>query len=124
MMKLVNEDMTISNDKIIARTLRMLGLNQSYKGFHYLIYAIDLVLENPDMLTYICKGLYFEIAVYYKTSIYCAERNIRTAKEVMWHNSNTDLLRSIFGTQYDLKIPSNAVFIDRLAYYIELSLNQ
>lgn len=124
MVKFVNEDMAISTDKIIARTLRMLGLNQSYKGFHYLIYAIDLVLENPDMLTYICKGLYFEIAVYYKTSIYCAERNIRTAKEVMWHNSNTDLLKNIFGNQYGLKIPNNSVFIDRLAYYIELSMNQ
>lgn len=124
MMKSTDEDMTINTDKMIDATLRMLGLSQSYKGFNYLIYAINLVLEDPAILTYICKDLYSEIAIYYKTSINCAERNIRTAKEVIWHNSNTDVLKNIFGDQYDSKIPCNAVFIDRLAYYIRLLLSQ
>lgn len=69
MMKSTNEDMTINTDKMIDATLRMLGLSQSYKGFNYLIYAINLVLEDPAILTYICKDLYSEIAIYYKTSI-------------------------------------------------------
>lgn len=119
-----DENRAIHTDKMIDATLRMLGLSQSYKGFNYLIYAVNLVLEDPEMLAYICKDLYSELAIYYKTSINCAERNIRTAKEVIWHNSNADALRSVFGDQYDLKVPRNAVFIDRLAYYVRSLMEQ
>lgn len=124
MVQSTNEKMVVNTNKIIDATLRMLGLSQSYKGFNYLIYAVNLVLEDPEVLTYICKDLYSDIAIYYKTSINCVERNIRTAKEVIWHNSNTDILRSVFGDRYDTQIPSNAVFIDRLAYYIRLLMEQ
>lgn len=124
MMKYTNENTTIHTNKLIDATLRMLGLSQSYKGFNYLIYAVNLVLEDSDILNYVCKDLYTEIAIYYKTSTNCAERNIRTAKEVIWHNSNADVLRSVFGDQYDLKIPRNAIFIDGLTHYVRLLMEQ
>lgn len=123
-MKYVTKDIAIEKDKAIHTTLRALGLSQSYKGFHYLLYAITRALDDPEILTCVCKGLYVEIAFCYQTSINCAERNIRTAKEVIWHNGDPDLLRSIFGNRYDSKIPCNAVFIDKLTYYIGRMLNQ
>ena len=108
-----------NTDYLIETTLRLLGLNNSYKGFHYLIYAIRLVLEDPSVLTYICKGLYVEIAIHFDTTIASAERNIRTAKELIWNNANKDTLESVFGSQYPLKAPHNALFIDMLSHYIK-----
>ncbi len=123
-MNAVKEIKTVNTDEIIEVTLRKLGLTKSYKGFNYLLHAITLVLEDPDILTYICKGLYIEIAIRHGTTITCVERNIRTAKEVIWSSSNTGLLKSIFGDKYDSKVPNNAIFIDMLAYYIKSLQNQ
>lgn len=109
----------ISTENYIETVIRLLGLNSSYKGFNFLIYAINLVLEDPEVLTYICKGLYLEIALRYDTTITCVERNIRTAKEVIWMNGNKSLLKDIFGNKYGQEIPNNAVFIDMLVHYIK-----
>lgn len=106
-------------NKFIETTLRILGLNKSYKGFNYLICAVNLVLEDSDILTYICKGLYVEIALQYDTSVASVERNIRTARKVIWNNGDKNTLNSIFGSMYHQSMPSNAVFIDKLAYYIK-----
>lgn len=102
----------------IEATLRSLGLSSSYKGFRFLVYAINLVMENSDILTYICKGLYLEIALHYDTTITCVERNIRTAKEIIWINGNQTMLRNIFGNLYNHEIPNNTIFIDLLTYYV------
>jgi len=119
----MTKEETICVDKCIENTIRLLGLNSSYKGYNFLIYAIKLTIQKPEILTYICKGLYLEISIHYNTTITCAERNIRTAKEVIWINGNKKLLKKIFGNYYCYAIPSNAVFIDLLAYYIKDLIN-
>lgn len=108
-----------NKDEIIEEMLRTLGLSKSYKGFEYLQYAINLVWEDSDILTYICKGIYVDIAIYYKTTISSVERNIRTAKEVIWKKCDEMLLYTIFGESRRDQVPQNAVFIDKLAYYIK-----
>lgn len=118
-MNTITREKTAEIDEIIETTLRLLGLNNSYKGFSYLIYGINLAMKNPGILTYICKGLYLEIALHYETSVNCVERNIRTAKEAIWQNGNKTLLIQIFGKSYQYAPPSNAQFIDILAYYIK-----
>lgn len=120
----MTKEENICIDKCIETTIRLLGLNNSYKEYNFLIYAVKLTIENPEILTYICKGLYFEIAIHYNTTITCAERNIRTAKEVIWMNGNKKLLQYIFGNSYEYSIPSNAVFIDLLAYYVKSVINK
>lgn len=116
-------DIKVKNtDYIIEATLRSLGLNNSYKGFRYLIYAIQLVWEDYDFLTYVCKGLYAEIAIHYHTTVANVERNIRTVKEVIWNNGDKETLRAVFGSLYYMKVPTNAQFIDALAFYIKSHL--
>lgn len=119
MLKYFSENLTANTAKIIITTLRALGLGQSYKGFNYLIHAINRTLENPDSLSYICKDLYLDIAFSYNTSVSCVERNIRTAKQIIWRSDNTDLLKCIFGDQYASGIPNNAIFIGCLVHYIQ-----
>lgn len=103
--------------------LRLLGTNDSYKGHAYLILAVVLVIENPDILTNICKGLYSEIACQFDTTIFCVERNIRTIKNHLWECEDKVLLNEIFGDLYCCKIPTNASFIDALSYYVKGMLN-
>lgn len=89
MQKYFTKTSTTGTDKIIISALIALGLSQSYKGFHYLVLAIYLILEESERLYYICKDLYLEIAFSDNTSVSCAEQNIRTAKQVIWHNGDT-----------------------------------
>ena len=105
------------------QTLRLLGINHSYKGYSYLILAVHLVIENSDILTNICKGLYIEIACQFNTSVSCVERNIRTIKNHLWKCGDREVLRKIFGDLYCCKAPTNAAFIDALSYYVMESLN-
>ena len=99
--------------------LRLLGINDSYKGYAYLILAVVLVIETPEILTNICKGLYNEIACQFDTTIFCVERNIRTIKNHLWECGDEVLLTDIFGDLYCCKIPTNASFIDALSYYVK-----
>lgn len=111
-----------SVDIITERTLRLLGLNRSYKGFAFLEYGVKLVIEDPDILTYICKGFYVEVASHFNTSVNCAERNIRTIKELAWQNSNEASLKDIFGSLYGCDVPTNASFIDTLSCYVKTKM--
>lgn len=117
-MKTTSDNTIKSTEEIIVSTLRLLGLDNTYKGFRYLIYAIQLVLEDSSILTYICKGLYVEIAIHFHTTVANVERNIRTVKEVIWNTGDREILMAIFGSQYHRKLPANARFIDMLAFYI------
>ncbi len=98
--------------------LRQLGVNGSYIGFDYILYGVDITIKNPNLTTYICKGLYVEIALYFHTTVKCAERNIRTIINAIWNCGNRKLLNKIFSVELTEK-PKNAAFIDTLARYVE-----
>lgn len=121
-MEMITKEMAAEIEKTAETTLRLLGLNSSYKGFDYLIYGIGLVLETPDILTYICKGLYLETAIKFGTTVSCVERNIRTAREAVWKNGSESLRVQIFGERYSYLLPNNAQFVDALAHYIKIKV--
>ena len=99
------------------KLLRELGVNGSYVGFQYTAYGIIRTMEEPEMIVYVCKGLYVEIAAHFHTTRESAERNIRTVKNVIWKHGDKELLHDIFGRTLT-KIPNNAAFIDALAQYL------
>ena len=98
---------------------RRLGGNGSYAGFWLAAYAMARTAEEPELLTYVCKGLYMETAIYGQTSVKCVERNIRTLKERVWRDGDRELLQEIFGEEaLKEKAPENRIFIDMLAAYL------
>ena len=107
-------------EKEIKKTLRKLHINGTYMGFNYLVYGIQIVINDPSLLTCICKGFYAEIAIYFNTTIACVERNIRTVKEIAWIKTDSVILKEIFNTTI---CPSNAEFIDSLSIYVTNELN-
>ena len=102
-----------------SNLLRRLGVNNSYVGFRYTIYGVIRAIANPELLSYISKGLYVEIAVRYKTSVGCVERNIRTIINTIWLHGDRNLLDQVFGFELAQK-PRNGAFIDALAHYVVL----
>lgn len=106
-----------------SNLLRRLGVNNSYVGFRYTIHGVSCVIRNPELLVYISKGLYVEIAACYHTSVGCVERDIRTIVNTVWLHGDRKLLNQIFG--YNLvKKPRNGAFIDALAQHVMRSCQE
>lgn len=104
----------------IEKILRQLGVNSTYKGFYYLTYGITQCLANPYLLTYICKGLYVDIAFHFNTTIECVERNIRTVKIIILERGNPGLVQKVFGDiLIGRKQLTNAEFIDGIVAYLQ-----
>lgn len=118
-MDMITKETMPKFEEPIEDTLSLLGLNNSYKGFHYLICGVGLVMEKPDILTYICKGVYWEIAGKFGTTYSCVERDIRTARETILRNGSEALRVQVFGEKYKNSLPKNAEFMDCLARYLK-----
>ena len=113
------EEMVLEIENVIESTLRLLGLTGNYKGFRHLGYGVKLAVENQDILTAVCKYFYMEIANEFHTTPECVERNIRTAKKIIWKYGKEELRDEIFGEQYQDILPKNAVFVGLLKHYVE-----
>ncbi len=105
-------------EKEAQKLLRRLGANGSYKGFWFTGYGIIKVMEESELLTHVCKGLYVEVAAHFHVNISCAERNIRTIKHLIWNNGDRELLNEIFGRELTEE-PGNAAFIDALSAHVQ-----
>lgn len=103
--------------KDIKMLLRRLGVNSSYVGYEFVVYGVIWTITDSELLTYICKGLYVEIAIQFHTTVKCVERNIRTVINRIWEYGNRELLNEIFGKELYRK-PKNAEFVDALVNYI------
>lgn len=102
----------------IGELLIHLGVNKTYVGYHYIVYGISRACENHDLLTYISKGLYVEMASQYHTSVECVERNLRTVIQTIWSYGDRRLLYEVFG--YELKDrPCGSKFIKALLNYVQ-----
>ena len=75
-------------EREIENLLLRLGANRSYTGFYYVIYAVQLSIEDGDKLQLISKWLYPEVAKKYHTSVQCVERNIRTLVALIWNKGD------------------------------------
>lgn len=100
-----------------SQLLRRLGANSSYVGFYYVTYGVSQNIQKPELITFITKGLYAEIAIKYQTTVGCVERDMRTVINTIWQHGNRELLEIIFERNLTRK-PRNGEFIDALSNYI------
>ena len=100
-----------------SQLLRRLGANSSYVGFYYVTYGVSQNIQKPELITFITKGLYAEIAIKYQTTVGCVERDMRTVINTIWQHGNRELLEIIFERNLTRK-PRNGEFIDALCNYI------
>ena len=112
------EDIVMNYRRIIISILDSLGANKSYRGYDYVVYGMQLMLEDEECVTCITKSLYIDIAKYYHTTWNCVEKNIRTLVKDIWNSGNRDLFRIIFRKSVREKKPTNKEFFKYIYEYI------
>ena len=82
------------NTKIIADLPIELGIKRTYKGYFFLIAALELAITDQKNLLYMSKSIFPVIAARYGTTYSCIERNIRTAINACWNSPKSRLIAS------------------------------
>lgn len=102
-----------------------IGIPSNLLGFSYLVYAVQLALDNDDYTFKISKGIYIDVAQHYSTSHSCVERCIRHAIMSAWTHGNSEFINEIFKHSINPKkgFPTNSQFISSICLYLE-SQNQ
>lgn len=75
----------------ISEILLRLGVTANYKGYFYLISAVELCLEDQERLHLVTKCVYPAVAKQYRTNWRAVERDIRKAVEIVWAGSRAAL---------------------------------
>jgi two-component system response regulator (stage 0 sporulation protein A) len=111
------------NTKEIQDVLLQIGMPANLLGFAYLTKAVQMSLENPELLHHIMKGLYTEVATEYHSTPIKVERTMRHAIEVAWTYGDLEFIDLLFRSSVNpLKgQPTNSQFIARLFYYFNNS---
>jgi len=107
---------------VVTDFIHELGVPAHIKGYHYMRTAIMMVVDDPELLNFITKQLYPEIAKKYYTTSSRVERAIRHAIEVAWGRGKPETINRIFGyTIHEGKgKPTNSEFIAMVADRIRL----
>ena len=114
----------VNLESLVTECIHELGVPAHIKGYQYIRTAIMMVVENMDMLNYITKQLYPEIAHAYNTTASRVERAIRHSIEVAWTRGKPETMNEIFG--YTIHTgkgkPTNSEFIAMVADRIRLQI--
>ena len=86
----------------IDNTLQTLGKMQHYKGYRFVVMALEIIIEDEDNLCNITTKVYSRIAKHFKCNECCIERDIRTVIKCIC-NRNEDKLKSM--AKYDISVP-------------------
>ena len=79
-----------------CRLLRELGLTMHCKGFSYIRYGLQLLVEESSLGLCVTKWLYPAIAAHYQTTAVNVERAIRSAVIVAWQRKGYLLQHRLF----------------------------
>ena len=109
-------------EKDVTDMIHEIGVPAHIKGYQYLRDAIQMSVNDMDMLGSITKTLYPTIATKYQTTSSRVERAIRHAIEVAWNRGRMETLDALFG--YTINTgkgkPTNSEFIALIADKIRL----
>ncbi|WP_203248573.1 sporulation initiation factor Spo0A C-terminal domain-containing protein [Sporosarcina beigongshangi] len=121
-----NTNRSIGINPRISSIVRELGVPGHIKGSNYMKEAIELVHQEPSLLSRFTKDLYPHIAEKNNTTASRVERSIRHAIEVSWKRGSADSILEILG--YDINEirskPTNSEYIHLVTEYIRKTFEQ
>ena len=97
--------------------LRRLGATGNLTGFHYAIYMIELVEQDPSAATLVTKYLYPRTAKEFHVSPGSVERSLRTLIHTSWNRGDWSFWDEVAGTHLSHS-PTNGMFLDMTASYL------
>lgn len=106
----------------VTYIIHELGVPAHIKGYKYIKDAIEIVVEDPDVMNAVTKELYPMVASKNDTTAQRVERAIRNAIEISWTRGKPDLFEAIFGytVDSDRGKPTNSEYIALIADKIRL----
>ncbi len=108
----------------ITEIMHQLGVPAHIKGYLYIREAIELVINEVELLGAVTKELYPKVAETFNTTSSRVERAIRHAIEVAWERGNINALNKYFGNTVSSTSgkPTNSQFIAKIADKLRLEL--
>ena len=100
---------------IVTHIIQELGIPAHIKGYRYVRKAVEMVINDMDLLNAVTKELYPRVAEEFETTASRVERAIRHAIDVAWQRGNDEAVNKYFrNLDEDIK-PTNSQFIARIA---------
>ena len=112
-------------DEKITNIFITVGIPAHIKGYQFLREAIEMAIDNPEIIISITKKLYPSIASRFETTASKVERAIRHAIEVAWNRGKIENINALFGVKVysDNEKPTNGEFIALVADKMLLESN-
>lgn len=110
----------------VTEMLHEIGVPAHIRGYHYMREAIKMAIDDIEVLNYITKELYPNIAKISNTTPSRVERAIRHAIEVAWSRGKLDVKNDLFSYTINMNKgkPTNSEFIALIADRLRLELKQ
>lgn len=101
----------------VSTLLHDLGIPSHIRGYKYIREGILILYSTDEVVTFVTKEIYPQIANKYETTTSRVERAIRHAIEISWTRGDIRLMEEIFGNSvdFDRSRPTNAEFISTIA---------
>ena len=109
-------------ESMISGLMLELGIPAHLKGYQYLRSAINMCVDDMELIGSVTKLLYPDLAKKYATTDQKIERAIRNAIEVSWERGNAELFKKLFGYSNGSghSRPTNSEYIASVADYVRL----
>ena len=109
------------NPKNIQELLLTIGFPQHVYGYNYIMYSLELIMENPEILHHITKELYPEVAKHFGSTPARVERAIRTSIQITWLYGDLQMINTIFGhtIRSDKGVPTNTQLLAGLYFFLK-----
>lgn len=121
---MVQQNMVSSHEiqQIISDFMLELGIPAHLRGYQFLRSALEMCVEDMELVGSVTKLLYPDLARHYQTTDTKVERAIRNAIEVSWDRGNGDLFEELFGysNSPEYTRPTNSEYIAVVADHIRL----
>ena len=91
--------------------LRSLGVRPYYKGYSYLLTALDMITDDTNLLSALTTKVYPHIAKCYHVTPTSVERAIRFIINKTWECSESKKLSKMFGPYMNDWTPTNREFL-------------
>lgn len=97
----------------ITKIIHEIGIPTHIKGYMYLREAINMVVNNIELLSSVTKELYPSVGKKFNTNASRVERAMRHAIDVAWSKGEIDTINKIFGytIRNEKGRPTNSEFI-------------
>jgi two-component system response regulator (stage 0 sporulation protein A) len=109
--------------RLAAEQLFSLSFPANAKGYRYLIWSLEMIYQEPELLGLLTKALYPMLGRHFQTTPSAAERAIRHAIEVAYSRGDSAAWQQLFPGGFAGKKPTNGEFLAAVFEVLKTTLD-